>query len=149
MEQQRDARMPTGYRKALAILCMGVLAAVGILIMGTTPETAKAELASVAAVDFERFLISDTPTIIDVRTPEEFAAGHLPGAINIDFHDPNFKSNLRQLDRHNEYAIYCRSGNRSSDALALMRSLGFTEVRELANGISGWAATGRDTCTNC
>ena len=73
--------------------------------------------------------------IIDVRTPNEYATGHLPKAINIDFYDKNFKDQINQLDKEGNYLVYCRSGNRSSQAIALMKELGFNNLDELVGGV--------------
>ena len=79
--------------------------------------------------------------IVDVRTPDEFADGHLENAINIDFNAGSFKDNLNQLDKSNAYLIYCRSGNRSAQALATMNDLGFSDVHDMG-GIRDWTAEG-------
>ena len=67
-------------------------------------------------------------TIIDVRTPEEFADGHLEGAVNIDVQDPAFEEQVADLDPEGSYFLYCRSGNRSAAAAARMVALGFDDV---------------------
>ncbi|MCA0336672.1 MAG: rhodanese-like domain-containing protein [Actinobacteria bacterium] len=81
-------------------------------------------------------------TILDVRTPEEFAAGYIPGAINVDLNGPDFKGEVGKLPKDGEYAVYCRSGNRSATALAQMKELGFTNAYHLAGGIGAWQAAG-------
>lgn len=83
--------------------------------------------------------------VLDVRTPEEFAAGHLEGAIMIDFYSPDFATDIAELDRDVPYLLYCRSGNRSSQARALMADLGFSDVADLDGGIQAWAAAGLPT----
>lgn len=67
-------------------------------------------------------------TIIDVRTPAEFAEGHVAGATNIDVSAPDFEQRLAGLDPEASYVVYCRSGSRSADAAARMRDAGFTDV---------------------
>lgn len=76
--------------------------------------------------------------ILDVRTPQEFMAGHIPGARNLDFYAPDFQTRLAQLPKDKVYFIYCNSGNRSGQTLTLMRRLGFQEVYELRGGIQAW-----------
>ena len=80
--------------------------------------------------------------VLDVRTPEEVAAGALPGAINIDLSSPDFTSQVAELDRDVPYFVYCRSGNRSAQAVKIMQDLGFTEIYELDGGILDWAEAG-------
>jgi phage shock protein E len=72
-------------------------------------------------------LTQDT-VIIDVRTPGEFATGHLEGAINIDVQSPDFAAQVMELDKDGEYFIYCRSGNRSGQAIAQMNQMGFSDM---------------------
>lgn len=80
--------------------------------------------------------------VLDVRTPEEFAEGHLADATNIDFYETSFGDNLAELDKDVPYVLYCRSGNRSGTTAELMRDLGFTEVYEVDGGILSWADAG-------
>jgi rhodanese-related sulfurtransferase len=72
-----------------------------------------------------------TPTIIDVRSPEEFAAGHLEGAINLDYEGGTLEAELGSLDQGSAYIVYCQSGRRSALATTLMTEAGFTEVADL------------------
>ncbi|WP_024332575.1 rhodanese-like domain-containing protein [Gordonia hirsuta] len=69
-------------------------------------------------------------TVIDVRTPAEFAQGHLTGAMNIDLQSAAFDQEIGRLDRSGSYLVYCRSGNRSAYAAQVMSSMGFTDVRD-------------------
>jgi phage shock protein E len=67
-------------------------------------------------------------TIIDVRTPEEFAEGHVEGATNLDLQSGQFEAALAQLPSDGSYFLYCRTGNRSGQAEQLMRDRGFDDV---------------------
>lgn len=96
---------------------------------------------------FTLFLEEQQPMVLDVRTPEEYAEGHLSGARNIDFFAEDFAARLEELDRNASYAIYCRSGNRSGQALNLMRSLGFVSVVNLSGGMLAWEGSGGVVCT--
>jgi len=80
--------------------------------------------------------------ILDVRTPEEFAAGHLPGAININVEASDFDTKVAGLDESAETLVYCQTGNRSGVATDKMADLGFTDVSDLQGGIEAWAAAG-------
>ena len=66
--------------------------------------------------------------LLDVRTPEEFAAGHLAGAENIDFYAADFADQIDALDQGEQYVVYCRSGNRSGQATALMAADGIRDA---------------------
>lgn len=69
--------------------------------------------------------------VIDVRTPEEYGAGHLQGASNVDIGNPNFEEAIQAYPKDAEISVYCRSGNRSSQAIEIMKSLGFTNLTDL------------------
>lgn len=79
---------------------------------------------------------------LDVRTPAEYADGHIAGAKNIDVQAGDFAQRVAALDKAASYAVYCRSGNRSQTAVAAMRAAGFTRVFDLVGGITAWTAEG-------
>ena len=83
--------------------------------------------------------------ILDVRTPEEFADGHLENAINLDIYSETFLNELDLMDKSKTYLIYCRSGNRSGQALDIMEELDFREVYNMMGGILEWEAEGLPT----
>ncbi|WP_139922217.1 rhodanese-like domain-containing protein [Hymenobacter sp. DG01] len=66
--------------------------------------------------------------LLDVRSPEEFAAGHLPGAQNLDYRADDFAQQVAKLDPKQNYVLYCASGNRSGKAAILMQEKGFKQV---------------------
>jgi rhodanese-related sulfurtransferase len=76
--------------------------------------------------------------ILDVRTAEEFAEGHLAGAVNLDVQSPDFEKRLRLLDRNKNYLVYCRTGNRSRRATLAMEALGFRSIFHMNEGIVMW-----------
>lgn len=83
--------------------------------------------------------------ILDVRTPEEFAEGHLEGAIMIDFYRDDFSEQLAELDPDVPYLLYCRSGNRSGQTTAILNDLGFSDVADIDGGILSWTDAGLPT----
>ena len=84
--------------------------------------------------------------IVDVRTPEEFAAGHLQGAVNLDVSASTFDSQISALDKDVVYAVYCRSGNRSTIAVGKMSDAGFTNLFNFnKGGFAELAAAGAPT----
>ena len=85
--------------------------------------------------------------LLDVRTPAEFAAGHLPGARNLDIEGSGFAAQIARLDTNVTYAVYCHSGNRSGAALEQMAAAGFTHVYDLAGGLMAWQAMGGHVVT--
>jgi rhodanese-related sulfurtransferase len=81
-------------------------------------------------------------TVIDVRTPAEFAAGHVEGAVNIDVESPAFAAEIAKLDKSQPYSLYCRSGNRSAVAMDQMTEAGFTDITNLDGGLVDLADAG-------
>ena len=80
--------------------------------------------------------------VLDVRTPHEFAEGHLPGAVNLDIEGRDFAGRLQGLDRGKSYVVYCRTGNRSMRAVRAMEQLGFQLILHMPQGIVGWQERG-------
>lgn len=97
---------------------------------------------SVAPSEFADLTDQSSVVVLDVRTPGEFAQGHLPDAINMDVESASFGSQIATLDTGATYAVYCRSGNRSKTAMDQMKAAGFTNVTDLDGGIVAWQAQG-------
>ncbi|CAO1651268.1 Putative adenylyltransferase/sulfurtransferase MoeZ [Salinibacterium sp. NYA9b] len=91
-----------------------------------------ASIAGCSAAGDSVELSADT-ILIDVRTPAEYAAGHLEGANLLDLNGGEFAAALPSLDPEAEYAVYCKSGNRSGQAVALMEDAGFENVIDLGS----------------
>lgn len=81
--------------------------------------------------------------LIDVRTPEEFAAGHLPNAQNIDVFDEDFRKGFSKFDKNAPLYVYCRSGNRSAKAQSILKEMGFVKVINLEGGFMAWESAGK------
>ncbi len=80
--------------------------------------------------------------VLDVRTPQEYAEGHIPGAINIDYNASDFQNKVGKLDKTKTYLVYCRTGIRSAAASKIMASLGFKNVNNMTGGITDWQSLG-------
>lgn len=106
---------------------------------GSTTRVIETVSPEVAA---ERLAEAPAPVVLDIRTPEEVAAGRLAGAVNIDFYEADFADRIAALDRDAGYVVYCRSGSRSGQAMELFDSLGFSNVTEIDGGIVAWSAAG-------
>ncbi|TFC52191.1 rhodanese-like domain-containing protein [Cryobacterium sp. TMT1-21] len=109
------------------------LALASVALFGLTACSAAAPAAPPVA------LAADA-VVIDVRTPGEFSAGHLEGAVNIDVQSPDFDSRMAPLPTDGDYLVYCQSGNRSSAAAARLAELGYTSVTD-GGGISAAASS--------
>jgi rhodanese-related sulfurtransferase len=84
--------------------------------------------------------------LLDVRTPAEVEAGHLPGAEDIDFRSGHFADEIDTLDREATYLIYCRTANRSGLAFDWMKEMGFEKVYDMQGGIRLWEELGYPIC---
>lgn len=74
--------------------------------------------------------------VVDVRTPSEFAEGHIPVALNINYNSGTFREELGKLDMEKTYLVYSESGERGCQAVGLMQDMGFRNVYHLAGGLS-------------
>ena len=135
--QKRSVR--TSPLLALALVGTATLAACGGG-SGTNGRT-------LDAAEFAELTETADVVVLDVRTPEEFASGHLPDAVNIDVSAPDFATRVGALDPAADYAVYCRTGNRSSTAMQIMRDAGFESVAHLGGGIVAWVDAGGELAT--
>ena len=101
-----------------------------------------ANLERVDANSFTSVVATPSITVIDVRTPGEFAQSHIDGAVNYNVEGPDFAHQIMNLDPGGIYAVYCQSGNRSQVAVGQMTSIGVGSIFELESGITGWESTG-------
>lgn len=114
---------------------------------GPTAASAPAAASSLSPADFAAAAKRPGTVVLDVRTPAEFAEGHLPGAVNIDVQSADFAQQLGTLDPSKPYAVYCRSANRSKVAMTAMQQAGFTQLYDLAGGINAWKSAGGEVVT--
>ena len=98
--------------------------------------------------DFSKKTAESGVVILDVRTPGEFMTGHIQGAQNIDFESGSFESQIESLDKNGTYAVYCRSGNRSGQAVKVMQDAGFKNIYNLDGGVIDWANSGLPLVNN-
>lgn len=89
-------------------------------------------------------------TVLDVRTPEEYAAGHIEGAVNVNVDDPAFARRVADLDRSGRYLVHCSANvpnGRSARAMTTMTELGFEELENLVGGFAAWSSAGGEIVT--
>lgn len=112
-------------------------------------STIKAQTAggytNMNVADFADYIKSPEVQLIDVRTPQEYAEGHIGTAQNINFFDSNFNNKARHtLDKSRPVAVYCKSGKRSAAAAEILAKDGY-KVVNLSGGITAWTASRRPT----
>jgi rhodanese-related sulfurtransferase len=95
--------------------------------------------------EFQKKIATENYTLVDVRTVEEYADGHLEGALNIDYFSATFSEDIGKLGFETPVLVYCRSGNRSGKSMKIMYDLGFTEVKNLIGGYKGWVSKKQPT----
>ena len=99
--------------------------------------------------EFRKGIKREATTIIDVRTPEEYAQGHVRNAVNINWkNQEEFKAKISEYDKAKTLFIYCRSGSRSEKVAEWLRVNGFDNVKELGGGIQAWQKAGKRVFRN-
>jgi phage shock protein E len=119
-----------------------VLAIMAGLLLLTGCSTSASGVTNMNVSEFSKKITEAGVVTVDVRTPGEFMTGHIQGAQNIDFESGNFENEISALDKDGTYAVYCRSGNRSGQAVAIMHDAGFHNVYNLNGGIIDWTNSG-------
>ncbi len=116
-----------------------------LLMAGCSSSSGAIDLS---VTDFSSKVAEAGVITLDVRTPGEFAEGHIEGAQLIDFQSGNFENEISSLDKNATYAVYCRSGNRSGQAVKVMHDAGFHNVYNLNGGVIDWANAGLPLVNN-
>ena len=93
--------------------------------------------------EFARMAADKQNVILDVRTPGEFSAGHIPGAVNLDYNAPDFQAKAAALDKSKTYLVHCAVGGRSVRACETMSRLDFPHLYNLPGGFKAWAKAGK------
>jgi phage shock protein E len=138
----RHRRRVTGVVLALSL----VLAACGAGGAGTAASAPDGSAAASDDRELDLAAAAEGRTLIDVRTPEEVADGHLAGALLLDLQRPDFRDAVAELPRDEPYFVYCRTGNRSGQAIEIMRELGFTDLVN-GGGFDDLADAGLETAS--
>ncbi|ARS35937.1 rhodanese-like domain-containing protein [Pontibacter actiniarum] len=104
--------------------------AAGIMLFGcaTAQQQGPAEVKNLTPDEFKEQKMNSRAVLIDVRTPEEYATGHLDGAVNSDYRGGDFAGDLQRWDKDKVYYLYCATGNRSSKAAELLKEAGFKHI---------------------
>lgn len=138
-------------KKWMFAALFGVLLAGGNLLAqgkSTKPAPEKNTAAKVENIKPERFDTlrkADTngTVVLDVRTREEYEAGHIPGSVLIDFNSDDFEEKVAKLDKDKTYLVHCASGGRSARASKKMEKLGFKKLYNLEGGMGAWEKAGK------
>ena len=102
------------------------------------PRLTTAQESRLDARSFKARLMEKDVQLVDVRTPAEFAKGHIADAVNIDWLEDGFLERAKTLDKSKPVLLYCAAGGRSEEAMAALKGAGFTDVVDLSVGFNGW-----------
>ncbi len=138
--------------KLITMTLIGMMAALPACSEAKAPQTETITQSQEMVVRYVNAVEADAlirtepdVTILDVRTPREYTAGHIDGAINIDFKATDFATQLQNLDPNKEYLIHCASGGRSTASLKTFKQLGFSNIIHMDGGYKAWDKAGLPT----
>jgi phage shock protein E len=112
----------------------------------TGPTTAPAAVRKISIDEFDRMRKEKGVVVLDVRTPREYAEGHVAGAINLPVTgqgSEHFNDEVAKLDRGTTYLVHCARGVRSANAVNRMSKLGFTHLNDFTGGMDLWKKEGK------
>lgn len=136
-----------GYMKTSPFLLALVLSTSPLFAASpapTAPATQAARVANGTPDDAEKLLASNPKvTVLDVRTPAEFASGHIKGAKNISSADPDFAAKVAALDKSQPVILHCAAGGRSAKVLPKVEAQNFPSVLHLDGGFNAWKEAGK------
>jgi rhodanese-related sulfurtransferase len=107
------------------------------------PADAKPVHKTVDADEFEKLSKQPDTVVLDVRTPQEYATGHIKDAVNVDFNAKDFAQKVQALDKSKTYLVHCAVGMRSAKACTKLDTFDFPKVYDLKGGIKAWKAAGK------
>jgi len=107
---------------------------------GSTAQDSASKVSLISAAELNK--VNKDILLIDVRTPGEYASGHLENSINIDYKADNFKDLIGELDPNQEVYVYCKVGGRSARSAKVMKEIGFKKIYDLEGGINSWEKDG-------
>lgn len=116
-----------------------------VTALANTSEAKNPKYKDINSCLFKRKMAKTQTILIDVRTPEEYKTAHLKNAIIIDFKADNFENQIKKLPKDLPICVYCRSGNRSSKSMEILKQEGFLRVYNLKGGINSWQKKGLKT----
>jgi rhodanese-related sulfurtransferase/thioredoxin-related protein len=108
-----------------------------------TPTAASTTYKNLSVDEFARMAAEKQNVILDVRTPAEFSAGHIAGAVNLDYNAPDFQAKAAALDKSKTYLVHCAVGGRSVRACEKLSHLDFPNIYNLPGGFKAWAKAGK------
>lgn len=128
---------------AAAVLAFGLTSKAAEPKPKAAPAAAEKPYKNIGVDEFEKLASDKKNVVLDVRTPTEFAAGHIKGAVNIDFNAADFEKKVAALDKDKTYLVHCAGGVRSSKACQKMSAIDFKHLFNLETGFKAWEKAGK------
>ena len=123
--------------KTLPFFSLLLCLAVSPVLAADKPPVPKS-VKNATVEEFDKLRGEKNTVVLDVRTEKEFNAGHIPGAVNLDFNDPDFAKKVEALDKSKTYLVHCAGGVRSAKACTIMDKVAFKSVVNLEPGFRAW-----------
>lgn len=114
----------------------------GLLMLSCQPK----EKSTITKIDKQTLIenaLDKDVQLIDVRTPQEFAAGSIGQAINLNINDANFSELILDLDKEKPVYLFCKKGGRSNRAAQIFKENGFTKIYDYSGGYDDWVKSGK------
>jgi phage shock protein E len=108
----------------------------------TPPKATAKPVEHVTPAQAQKLIAEKKLVVLDVRTPEEFKAGHIAGATNINFRSPDFEKRIAGLDKSQPYLVHCAAGGRSTQCLPVLEKHQVTSIYHLDGGMNAWSKAG-------
>ena len=128
--------------KLIRLFALTLVLAALPLSAADKPPLPKA-VKNVGPEEFDKLRAQTNTVVLDVRTEKEFKAGHIPGAVNLDFNSPDFAQKAAALDKGKTYLVHCAGGVRSAKACNALDKIAFTNVVNLEPGFKAWEKAGK------
>jgi rhodanese-related sulfurtransferase len=127
------------YIRKIISCARGAALVLGFALGATWVQAQDTTGKGITPAEFDKRMLKRKVTVLDVRTPEEYAEGHLNNAVLVNVMDSAaFVSRVQGLKKNRTYLLYCRSGKRSGKALVMMQEQGFHKLYHMAGGITAW-----------
>lgn len=126
---------------------MRVMMNIALVALVATSVACAQQYKNLTAQEAKTMIDKGGIVVVDVRTPQEYSAGHLQGAILANVNDPNFEANIKKISKDKKVLVYCAAGGRSANASGKMSSWGWKNVWNMTGGYSSWSSAGMPTTT--
>ena len=128
----------------IALISAVLIGSAAFFVLGADDVTqAKPEVKKIDTQEFDKLRHETKAVVLDVRTKDEFVKGHVPGAVNMDVSDPQFRKKTAELDKSKTYLVHCARGMRSARASKMLAAMGFENLFDYHGGFEQWKKDGK------